>query len=153
MQMITTTLSKEQAAALFDNEAILFGECNGIPEHRIVELFGEWTGAFIERVLSLDGYLAAGEDWNGAGACSEEEPMIHYFYRAGFYKIVSKHNYRLTVQAHRASEGGRIMDEQWRLRSERIDALDAEEQRKREERKAKREAARKAKQEGQGTTV
>jgi hypothetical protein len=28
---------------LFDREAFLFGKCNGIPEYRIVELFGEWA--------------------------------------------------------------------------------------------------------------
>lgn len=147
MNAIITTLNKEQAAALFDAEAILFGETNGIPEHRVVELFGEWAGAFIEKTLCLDGYLAAGKDWNGAGACSDEEPFIHYFYRSGFYKIVSKHNYRLTVQAHRSSEGGRIMDTQWERRRIEMEAAEAEEERKRKERKAKREAARKAKQE------
>lgn len=153
MYEIKTTLNKEQAAALFDNEAILFGDCNGIPEYRVVELFGEWVGAFIENTLSLDGYLAGGKDWNGAGACSEDEPFIHYFYRSGFYKIVSKHNYRLTVQAHRASEGGRIMDAQWNIRHERMEAAEREEDRKRAERKAKREAARKAKQQTKEVTA
>ena len=153
MNEIITTLNKEQATALFDTEAILFGETNGVPEHRVVELFGEWTGAFIEKTLSLDGYLTAGKDWNGEGACSDDEPFIHYFYRSGFYKIVSKHNYRLTVQAHRSSEGGKIMDAQWQARHERIEAAEREEDRKREERRAKRAAARKAKQEAQEVTA
>lgn len=146
MNEIKTVLSKEQAEALFFKEAILFVDRDVVPGHRIVELFGEWVGEFIEKTLSFDGYLTAGKDWNGAGACSDDEPFIHVFYRSGFFKIVSKHNYRLTVQAHRLSEGGKIMDEQWRLRHERLAAAEAEEERKREERKAKRAAARKAKQ-------
>ena len=149
MNEIITTLNKEQAESLFAREAILIGANDVIPEHRIVELFGEWAGAFIEKTLSLDGYMTAGKDWNGAGACSAEEPFIHVFYRSGFFKIVSKHNYRLTVQAHRLSEGGKVMDEQWRLRSERLEAAEAEEARKQEERRTKRAAARKAKQAAQ----
>lgn len=98
MNEIITTLNKEQAESLFAREAILIGANDVIPEHRIVELFGEWAGAFIEKTLSLDGYMTAGKDWNGAGACSAEEPFIHVFYRSGFFKIVSKHNYRLTVK-------------------------------------------------------
>jgi len=40
------TLSRQAAEDLFNQEAILFGETNAIPEYRIVEIFGEWAGAY-----------------------------------------------------------------------------------------------------------
>ena len=39
--MIDYTLNRQQADELFDCEAILFGKSNGVPEFRMVELFGE----------------------------------------------------------------------------------------------------------------
>ena len=146
MNEIKTMLNKEQAEALFSSEAIYIGDRDVVPEHRIVELFGAWAGTFIEQTLALDGFLSAGKDWNGAGACSEDEPFLHVFYRAGFFKIVSRHNYLLAVQAHRRSEGGAVMDECWRLRQARTEAAEADEARKRAERRTRRDAANKGNQ-------
>lgn len=131
---------------MFEANAILFGQTNGIPEYRIVELFGEWAGTFVEGNIHYKGYLIEGMDWNGWGDCGTERPMLHYLYRAGFLKVVSEHNYRLALAGHRASEGGKIVDALWQAREERIAARDAEDERKRAERRAKRAAARKAKE-------
>lgn len=147
------TLSRQAAEALFDNEAILFGDTNGIPEYRIVEIFGEWAGVFIEKHIHHNGYLEGGRDYNSWGDCGAERPMLHHLYRNGFYKIVSEHNYRLTLQAHRSSEAGKVVDALWQARRERTEAAEREEERKREERKAKRAAARNAKREAQEVTV
>lgn len=143
------TLSRQAAEDLFNQEAILFGEMNAIPEFRIVEIFGEWAGAFIEKHIHYNGYLEGGRDYNGWGDCGSERPMLHHLYRHGFFKIVSEHNYRLTLQAHRSSDAGKVVDALWQARHDRMEAADREEERKREERKAKRAAARKAKQEAQ----
>lgn len=143
---IEYTLSRAQADALFDANAILFGETNGIPEYRIVELFGDWAGAFVEGNILHNGYLVGGKDWNGWGDCCAERPMIHYLYRSGFLKVVSEHNYRLALASHRDSDGGKVVDTLWQARRDRIAAQDAEDERKREERRAKRAAARKAKE-------
>ena len=62
---INYTLSRKAAEELFEEEAILFGEVNGVPEFRIVEIFGEWAGVFVEQNLSFGGYLEGGRDWNG----------------------------------------------------------------------------------------
>ena len=146
---INYTLNRQAAEDLFEDEAILFGEINGVPEFRIVEIFGEWAGVFVEQNLSFGGYLEGGRDWNGWGDCGQERPMLHYLYRRGFLKIVSEHNYRLTLQAHRSSEAGKVVDHLWQLRREAQEAADREEERKRAERKAKRDAARRAKAESQ----
>lgn len=143
------TLSRQAAEDLFNQEAILFGEMNAIPEFRIVEIFGEWAGAFIEKHIHYNGYLEGGRDYNAWGDCGAERPMLHHLYRHGFLKIVSEHNYRLTLQAHRSSDAGKVVDSLWQARRDRMDAAEREEERKREERKAKRAAARKAKQEAQ----
>ena len=146
---IDYTLNRQAAETLFEEEAILFGEANGIPEYRIVEIFGEWAGVFMEKNIYFQGYLEGGRDWNGWGDCGQDRPMLHYMYRRGFLKIVSEHNYRLTLQAHRSSEAGKVVDHLWQLRREEQEAADREEERKRAERKAKREAARRAKTENQ----
>lgn len=143
------TLSRQTAEDLFNREAVLFGESNAIPEYRIVEIFGEWAGAFFEERVKFEGYFDGGRDYNGWGNCSAERPVLHYLYRCGFFKIVSEHNYRLTLQAHRSSDAGKVVDALWQARRERMDAAEREEDRKREERKAKRAAARKAKQQAQ----
>lgn len=143
---IEHTLNRAQADTLFDNEAILFGNTNGIPEYRIVELFGEWAAAFIERNIHYNGYLNGGEDWNGWGDCSAEKPMLHFLYRAGLYKVVSEHNYILMLAGHRSSAAGRVVDAQWQRRHKEQEAAEAEEARKREERRAKRAAAQRQKE-------
>ena len=114
-----------------------------------MEIFGEWAGTFIEKRIHFEGYLEGGRDWNAWGDCGQERPTLRYFYRRGFLKIVSEHNYRLTLQAHRSSEAGKVVDHLWQLRREALEAADREEERKRAERKAKREAARKAKADSQ----
>lgn len=143
---IEHTLNRVQADTLFDNEAILFGNTNGIPEYRIVELFGEWAAAFIERNIHYNGYLNGGEDWNGWGDCSAEKPMLHFLYRAGLYKVVSEHNYILMLAGHRSSAAGRVVDAQWQRRHKEQEAAEAEKARKREERRAKRAAAQRQKE-------
>ena len=150
---INYTLSRKAAEDLFEEEAILFGEVNGVPEYRVVEIFGEWAGTFIEKHIHFEGYLEGGRDWNGWGDCGQERPMLHHLYRRGFLKIVSEHNYRLALQSHRSSEAGKVVDHQWQLRKEALEAADKEEDRKRAERKAKREAARKAKQAAQESAI
>lgn len=147
--MIDYTLNRQQADELFDCEAILFGKSNGVPEFRMVELFGEWAGAFFEKNVLTNGYMTGGEDWNAWGDCSSDRPLMHYLYRSGFFKVVSEHNYRQSLAHHKESEAGRVVDALWKARSERLEALDAEEKRKRAERRALREASRKAKQEAQ----
>lgn len=147
------TLSRQAAEDLFNQEAILFGETNAIPEYRIVEIFGEWAGVFIEKHIYYNGYLELGRDCNAWGDCGAERPMLNHLYRSGFFKIVSEHNYRLTLQAHRTSDAGKVVDALWQARRERMEAAEREEDRKREERKAKRAAARKSKQVVQEVTA
>ena len=147
--MIEHTLNRQQADELFDREAILLGKCNGIPEYRIVELFGEWAATFIESNIHYNGYLNGGEDWNGWGDCSTEKPMLRFLYRAGLYKVVSEHNYNLMLAGHRSSAAGRVVDAQWQRRHEEMEAAEAEDERKRQELKSKIAAARKAKEETQ----
>ena len=146
--MITEPLNREAAEQLFTQEAIIMSGtgAEGIAQYRIVELFGEPAAAFMERNIRHEGYLVGGRDYNSSGAASLDRPMITYLYKAGFMKIVAEHNYLLTLQAHRASEGGAIVDKLWREREERLAALDAEEARKKQEKKAKREAAKAARE-------
>ena len=135
--MITTLLSKEAADQLFTEEAIIMSGtgAEGIAQYRIVELFGEPAAAFMERNIKAEGYLIGGKDYNATGAATIDRPMIYYLYKAGFYKVVAEHNYLLSLQAHKASEGGAIVNAFWRDREER---LAAEEAKRAERRKSKR---------------
>ena len=145
--VIDRTLSRQAAEALFEEEAILFGESNAVPEFRIVEIFGEWAGTFIEKHTHYKGYFEGGRDYNGWGDCSHERPMLNYLYRRGFLKIVSEHNYRLSLRAHRSSAAGEVVDRIWRIRQEAMDAADREAAQNKSERKAKRKNAQGAKAE------
>ena len=134
--MITTPLSKEAAEKLFTEEAIIMSGtgAEGIAQYRIVELFGEPAAAFMERNIKAEGYLIGGKDYNATGAATIDRPMIYYLYKPGFYKVVAEHNYLLSLQAHKASEGGAIVNALWRDREER---LAAEEAKRVERRKSK----------------
>lgn len=133
-------LSKKQADAIFDREAVMFYSTDAIPDYRVAELFGPEVCRWAEGAMSAEGFLRFGDDWSSWG---ENE---HHFYRSGFRKIISHHNY-LVSQMHRSeSEGGKVWADLWQARHEAMEAAEREEDRKREERKAKREAARRAKQ-------
>ena len=146
--MITTPLSKEAAEQLFTEEAIVMSGtgAEGIAQYRIVELFGEPAAAFMERNIKAEGYLIGGKDYNATGAASIDRPLIYYLYKAGFYKVVAEHNYLLSLQAHKASEGGSIVDALWRERELELERLEQEQEAKKAERAAKRKAAREAKE-------
>lgn len=155
--MIETTLSKQQAEALFAREAILLGtgmfitrNNESVPMHRIGELFGVEMMEWFE--TGTHNHFKGGEDYNIIGGGSDGSPFIHIVYHDGFMNIVCRHNRKLVAQAHKTSEAGRQWDLIEAAAQARLDALDAEEDRKREERKAKRAAARKAKLEAQKAT-
>ena len=144
MGIIQCSLNKEQADALFSANAVMMCGRNVIFDYKIAELFGADACAWAEGCMRHDGYLEWGMDCNSWGDCG-----CNYFYKSGFEKIVSYHNYYFCLGEYRASEGGRLWDNLWQARRERMEAADREEERKRAERKAKREAARKAKQQAQ----
>ena len=122
--MLTETLSREAAEQIFRKEAIVMGGsgAEGIPQYRIVELFGKSAADFMEKNIKTDGYLKGGEDYNAVGAASVDRPVITYLYKAGFFKVVAEHNYLITLEKHRASKGGAIVDA---CRKERLTAKDA----------------------------
>lgn len=144
--MINEVLNKAAATELFEKEAILMGESDAIPFYRAVELFGEEAARFLGENASFDGYVKCGMDWNGTGACSEERPFTSYLYKAGFFKVVTEHNYLRVIKAHKESEAGKLIDRYKEERVRRIEEADAEEERKKAERKAKRAAAKDARE-------
>lgn len=142
--LIVHALNKEQATALFDENAVMQGSSDVIYDYRIAELFGPEVCEWAESCMGADHFLQCGPDWSmwGDGGC-------HYFTRSGYNKIVSHHNYLVCHEEYEASEGGKLWARLWKARHDRMDAEEAEEERKRQERKAKRIAARKAKEEAQ----
>jgi hypothetical protein len=122
--MIDFTLSKARAEMLFLQEAVLLDTQDAVPEHRIVELFGPDAGRYAVRNMKCGGYLVPGVDCNLRGTGEPGSPILAYFYHDGFLKIVSNHNYRLTVQAHQGSESGKEMDALWEARADKHDSTD-----------------------------
>ncbi len=55
-------LNRVQAQSLFDENAILFGNADGIPEETVISLFGEAALAHVKRIEG-----AAGTLFNGYG--------------------------------------------------------------------------------------
>lgn len=117
--MITQTLNRAEAEALFQREAVLFGR-DAVPEYRVLELFGEVAANFISRTLKCDGYLKGGTDWNAWGSCEPGRPMIHYYHLSGFLKIVAEHNYILSLELHKGSKGGALSDKMWEEREKAV---------------------------------
>lgn len=123
--MIETTLSRTEAEELFQREAALFYGKDAIPEYRLVELFGQAAGAYMEQNARLGGCLVGGRDYNCCGNCSLDRPFFRYYYKAGFLQIVTEHNYLLSVKQHRTSEAGQIVDALWKARCDRLAKMDA----------------------------
>lgn len=141
---INYQLNKAAAITIFEENAVFHSSGDAIDVHRIGELLGEAAIRDIERGTRYKGFMEGGIDYNASGACGDD-PCLPYFFLSGWLKIVSYHNHRLQVIAHQNSEGGKIYDDVWAERKARIDAEDAEYERKRQERRAKREANKAAK--------
>lgn len=140
--MIDYAMNRAQADELFDKNAVMMGEygSNVIFDYKIAEIFGETILTWAERSMYSDhAYIKPGEDWNSWGGCG-----CDYFYRSGFWKIVSQHNYLVSMEQYKASEGGKLCEAFRAARIEERDAADAEEERKYQERRAKTKAAREA---------
>ena len=144
MAKIEYAMNKAQADEVFAANAVAMGGRDVIFDYKIWELFGSDACAWAESCMHYQGYLEGGKDHNSWGACG-----CRYFYKSGFDKVVSWHNYHCCLAEYKASEGGKVWDSLWQARHERLEEADHEEERKREERKAKRAAARKAKERGQ----
>ena len=138
---ITHLLNKAQADALFAETAIMIGGRDVVLTCPAADLFGADVLTWAEPCMKHEGYFALGLDWNNwSGDC-------YYFYKSGFDKLVSQHNNLVSQSERNNSEGGRIWRAIWDARCARLDAEDAEDERKRMEAKAKRAAARKARKE------
>lgn len=127
---ITYTMNRMQADHLFAAEAVFMYSADVIPEYRVIELFGNDMAAWLDSCCRHEGYMRGGRDYNCCGDCPG---MIHYFYREGFYKIVSKSNGARILQAHQNSEA--LVDKVWEKRVQELRRQDAE-----NESKAKRAA-------------
>lgn len=146
MNEINRQLSRVEAIQIFEQNAVLHVTKDAIDIHRIGELFGENTLRKLESLLTEQGSFSPGLDWNASGG-SGDDPLLPYVYISGFLKIVSERNHELQVTAHKVSEYGKLYDQLKEQRFARIEASEAEEQRKREERKGKRSTSRKTNQE------
>ena len=140
---INYTMNLAQANALFDKEAVFMYSADMVPEYRVIELFGNDMAAWLDSCCRHEGYMRGGRDYNYGGDCHD---MIRFFYREGFYKIVSKANGAQILQSHRNSEAGKLVDKVMEERVQELRRQDAEEERKRAERRAKRAAAKAAKE-------
>lgn len=137
MNEINRQLSRAEAIKLFEQNAVLHGTADAIDIHRIGELFGEKILLKLDYWITVPGFFSPGRDWNSWGACGDD-PLLPYILQQGFMRIVSQHNHDLQVTAHKASESGKLYDRLVDERRARIEAEDAEEERKRQERRAKR---------------
>lgn len=88
MIMYKTFLNKEKAEEIFNAESLYLGSGNVIPCYRVTEMFGEWIREFAVKNLE------SGGDFNAWGDC-RERPLIFYFHKSGFMKIVAERNYLL----------------------------------------------------------
>ena len=109
-QEIIKTLDRENALEIFNQEKIFFHSGDYIPKYRIVELFGEQIAQWIDDNTKYQGYLVGGADYNVTGA-GGKEPYLTYYSLAGFLKIVSHHNYLITLDQENQSKAKPILDQ------------------------------------------
>lgn len=91
--MIKEPLNREAAEQIFEKEAICLGYRDAIPQYRIVEIFGETAGYFMELNMGYKKHLDWGTDYISRGSGNEESQIIYYLYKEGFMKVVAQHNY------------------------------------------------------------
>lgn len=115
------TINKAEAIELFEKEAVFLGNEDVLPFYKAVDIFGEMAAAFIDNNMGHEKYLKGGVDYNALGACSESRPIMYYFYKTGFLKLVIEYNYLLSIQDHKNSKGGGILDKYMKQRSKRLD--------------------------------
>lgn len=140
---INYAMNQMQAEKLFAAEAVFMYSADVVPEYRVIELFGDDMARWLDSCCVHEGYMKGGRDYNYGGDCGS---MIRFFYKEGFYKIVSKANHAQVLQIHRNSEAGKLADQVMEERVQELRRQDAEEERKRQERRAKRAAAKAAKE-------
>ena len=142
MTRIEYAMNKAQADEVFAANAVEMSGLDVIFDYKIWELFGPDVCIWAESCMRHQGYLDWGKECNSWGDCG-----CNYFYKSGFDKLVSWHNYHICLAEYKASEGGKVWNSLWQARHERMEAAEAEEARKREERKARKAISRKAEQE------
>ena len=114
------TINKTEAMEIFEKEAILLGSEDVLPFYKAIDIFGEMAAAFINDNMGYEKYLKGGVDYNALGACSESRPIMYYFYKAGFLKLVIEYNYLLSIQEYKNSKGGSIFDKYMEQRSKQL---------------------------------
>ena len=98
MEAQSKTLSMKEVEELFNREAVLFGECNGIPLHRARYYFG---GKAVAYVFDLE----IKEGKRNAYYCNfceiifdeKSEAKIYYLTWNGFKAAATYHNVNLTA--------------------------------------------------------
>lgn len=136
---INYAMNQMQAERLFAAEAVFMCSADVVPEYRVIELFGDDMARWLDSCCVHEGYMKGGRDYNYGGANCDS--MIRVFYKEGFYKIVSRANQAQVLQMHRNSEAGKLADQVMEERVQELRRQDAEHERKLQERRAKRAAA------------
>lgn len=77
-------MNREQVKALFDQEAVSFGHCDGVSIRRVAELFGEDAAKYADR---------ADDDGNRSVAVFTAGPyQVHYLTATGFHRAAAYKN-------------------------------------------------------------
>lgn len=106
---LTPAMSKEQACAMFAQEAILIGSSNVIPLYRVCELLGGWVRPWFDVTRTPyktaispteTAYMRPGVEWNAVGDVGH---TIYVLYERGFLKVVSASNAEIINQREKGS--------------------------------------------------
>lgn len=100
IEMQGKTLSLKEVEELFNREAVLFGEGNGIPDHRVRHYFG---GKAVAYAISLQIRFqeSGGKSAYYYNSCDvvlkEEKTSVSYLTWNGFKAAATYHNVNLTA--------------------------------------------------------
>lgn len=113
--MIKHTLNKATTDELFADNAVMMNCEDVIYDYKIAELFGADICAWAVDRMKSNHCLEWNKDWSSWG-----DFQCYYFRRSGFDKIVSYHNYTISVKEYRESKGGQIWDSLWQACQKKV---------------------------------
>ena len=106
--MIETTLNREAAEKLFEDNSILFRGLDYVPDYRVYELFGKRAASYFSK-RGENNAFKMGHDWIYIKDISGSS--FYLFARTGFFEFVTFNNYAVITKERSKSQEAAAADQ------------------------------------------
>ena len=121
--MIETTLNREAAEKLLEDNSILFRGQDYVPDYRVYELFGKRAASYFSK-RGENNAFKGGRDWIYIKDISGNK--FYLFTRTGFYEFVAFNNYAVMTKERSNSQEAAAADQMEADNLAEIERQDAE---------------------------